>query len=268
MDSVKAITNKYYYLGKIIQDKWNDLLNLTGDDPQNVWVFGTTIVFIVVYWLNASWYTFMDLTNKPKFLTKYKIQSGKNEPFDLNKLKPVILNVLINHTIVTIPVNFVLYHLLFKSRCNSPLHELPSFPKIILDIIIFSLFEEFYFYYVHRLMHHKSIYKYVHKKHHEWSSPIAIITNYCHPLEHIILNLLPGSLSFAFMRSHIFTVYLIIVLGLSSSIANHCGYSFPNLGSAVSFHDYHHEEPRSNYGMLGWLDKLHGTYKESKTIKE
>lgn len=57
-----------------------------GDDPQLTWVLGTTTVFMLVYWLNASWYTFMDITNRPKFMRKYKIQPGKNEPVDNKKL--------------------------------------------------------------------------------------------------------------------------------------------------------------------------------------
>lgn len=32
---------------------------------------------------------FLDITNKPAFLRKYKIQPGTNEPVDLRKLKKV-----------------------------------------------------------------------------------------------------------------------------------------------------------------------------------
>ncbi|KNC22065.1 hypothetical protein FF38_02002, partial [Lucilia cuprina] len=263
---LKEIKISYYKVGIIADSKWNDFLNLVGDDPQTVWVFGTTLVFMLVYWLNASWYTFMDLTNRPKFLRKYKIQPGKNEPVDNKKLIPAILNVLLNQTLVGIPMYFILYNCLFKIRCTAPLRQLPSFGKILLDIVVVSLLEEFYFYYIHRVMHHKSIYKYVHKKHHEWTAPIAAITFYCHPLEHIFLNLIPVSTSFALMRSHVFTVWLFLTLAILNSMADHCGYSFPNSGSSIRYHDYHHSKFNFNYGMFGWLDKLHGTYKETKLL--
>lgn len=70
------------------------MITFLGDDPQTIWVFGTTFVFMLVYWLNASWYTFMDITNKPTFLRKYKIQPGKNEPVEWKKLLPVSFIIL------------------------------------------------------------------------------------------------------------------------------------------------------------------------------
>uniref|UniRef100_A0A1I8QEY9 Fatty acid hydroxylase domain-containing protein n=1 Tax=Stomoxys calcitrans TaxID=35570 RepID=A0A1I8QEY9_STOCA len=153
---------KYHYVGTRIEGKWNDFLDVIGDDPQTVWVFGTTAVFMLVYWLNASWYTFMDITNRPKFVRKYKIQPGKNEPVEMKKLFEGILNVLMNQTIVGIPMYFVLYHTLFKVCCSEgPIRELPTLQKILFDIVVVSIMEEFNFYYIHRLMHHKAIYKYV-----------------------------------------------------------------------------------------------------------
>ena len=40
-----------------------------------------------------------------------------------------------------------------------------------------------------RLLHHKAIYKYIHKMHHEWVSPIAAVAIYSHPVEHLLAGL-------------------------------------------------------------------------------
>ena len=64
---------------------WNQIINITGDDNFNVFVYGTTILTFSVYWIFGGIFTFMDLTNKPAFLRKYKIQHGTHEPLDKQK---------------------------------------------------------------------------------------------------------------------------------------------------------------------------------------
>ena len=48
------------------------------------------VVMWVVFFGVGSIYTFMDVTNRPKFLRKYKLQPGTNEPVDKNKLMDLI----------------------------------------------------------------------------------------------------------------------------------------------------------------------------------
>lgn len=50
------------------------------------WVFGTNVFTTLVYWSVGGIYTFMDITNRPTFLRKYKIQPGTNEPVDQARL--------------------------------------------------------------------------------------------------------------------------------------------------------------------------------------
>lgn len=36
------------------------------------------------------------------------------------------------------------------------------------------------------LLHHPKLYKKIHKKHHEWTAPIGVISLYAHPIEHVV----------------------------------------------------------------------------------
>ena len=51
-------------------------------------------------------------------------------------------------------------------------------------------------------MHHPSIYKYIHKKHHTFKKPIAIATEYAHPIEDFISNTLSTVLGALLLKSH------------------------------------------------------------------
>ena len=39
------------------------------------------------------------------------------------------------------------------------------------------------FFYSHRALHSRGLYKTIHKTHHEWTAPISLIAIYAHPVE-------------------------------------------------------------------------------------
>ncbi|NXC19492.1 MSMO1 monooxygenase, partial [Corythaeola cristata] len=51
-----------------------------------------------------------------------------------------------------------------------------------------AVIEDAWHYFLHRLLHHKRIYKYIHKVHHEFVSPFGMQAEYAHPLETLILG--------------------------------------------------------------------------------
>ncbi|XP_017055218.1 fatty acid hydroxylase domain-containing protein 2 [Drosophila ficusphila] len=247
--------------GDFLQDRWTALLDIVGEDPWRLWVGGSTVVIFVVYWLYAGIFTLMDITNRPRFLRKYKIQPGQNEPVDLAKLWNAVKVVLLNLTVVNFLACWAVYELVYRTENSGDIRVLPTFRRALRDLAVFVVLEEIMFYYAHRLLHHRSVYKHVHKKHHEWTAPIAAITLYAHPVEHVVANLLPVATSIAILGTHVALAYVIFALAIVNSMSDHTGYSFPWSAGSVRFHDYHHAKFNYNYGVLGLLDKLHGTYR-------
>lgn len=47
--------------------------------------------------------------------------------------------------------------------------------------------------YLSRLLHHPKLFKKIHKKHHEWTAPIGVVSIYADPIEHVV-NTAPEAL--------------------------------------------------------------------------
>ncbi|XP_077984393.1 fatty acid hydroxylase domain-containing protein 2-like [Glandiceps talaboti] len=243
--------------GDFWQYGWLQIFNAFGGDPWILCVVGTITVTGISYWLFASLFLFVDVTGKPAFMLRYKVQPEKNIRVDRIRLTKAVLTVLFNQTFATIPVIMLFYHL-FVWRGVEFGPELPTFQWVLVELIVFSLVEEVGFYYFHRLLHYPALYKYIHKVHHEWTAPISIVSLYAHPVEHVMSNILPPLVGPLLTGSHIATIWLWFIIALFSSIIAHCGYHVPFLPSPEA-HDFHHRKFVNNYGVLGVLDRLHGT---------
>ncbi|XP_044133823.1 fatty acid hydroxylase domain-containing protein 2 [Bufo gargarizans] len=251
--------------GDFWQAQWGKLHNYFGGNELVLYFLGVVIIPSLSFWMYNAILMMIDLTGKPNFLTQYKIQIGKNDPVDPEKLKHAVKVVLFNQFFLSFPMVFLMYPFL-KWKGNPCGTELPTFHWVLLELSVFAMVEEILFFYSHRLLHHPSLYKQIHKKHHEWTAPIGVVSLYAHPVEHILSNMLPSIAGPMLMGSHVTTIMLWFSLALFVTTISHCGYHLPFLPSP-EFHDFHHLKFTQCYGVLGILDRLHGTdliFKQTK----
>ena len=129
-----------------------------------------------------------------------------------------------------------------------------SYLNLFVQLFIILIFDDTFFYFLHRSMHeNKYIYKKIHKIHHRANSPMPIDYLYVHPLEWMSGFIGPfiGILLLGGVSIYVFWLYLIvrnlheldIHSGLKSSFLNRL---FP-LSGTNEHHDLHHAKRDGNY---------------------
>jgi len=135
---------------------------------------------------------------------------------------------------------------------------LPSRWTVAWQTAVFLLLTEVWFYHVHRLFHeNKTLYKLVHKLHHTWTAPVALVGTFANPVEHLGCNLASVLWGPYICGAHVTVAWAYAFVFAVGAYAHHCGYWTDDMG----MHDLHHEAFNVNYGNAHILDYLYGTYR-------
>jgi len=218
------------------------------------------LLVLLVYWLHGFLLLVLDLL--PELSVKYKIQPMIQ--LDTSRLPNLVKTVAKVQLLVFLPICFSLAFLSVESSWGlDPSPALPSPRTLVFHIVGYACVDEVLFYWMHRLAHHRLLYRHVHKVHHEWTAPIALATDYCHPVEHALVNVLPNIAYAILIGSDPFSYLFWWIISYVASQTNHSGYRLPSADltgeSQPNFHDLHHQKFTCNFGSTGHLDWLLGT---------
>uniref|UniRef100_A0A1Q3EVG2 Putative c-4 sterol methyl oxidase n=1 Tax=Culex tarsalis TaxID=7177 RepID=A0A1Q3EVG2_CULTA len=240
-----------------LQQKWNNFLDVVGDDREKLYVWGMLTFVYSQYWLIGGLYVGLNVTGWPKFLRKYKMQPGVNDPILWKDLKRIMKTMLMNQLLLTVPMAYFGFHLGGKHTLPD-VRVLPPLATIIRDIVISLALWEVVAYYMHRILHHRSLYRFIHKRHHEFVAPVAWAASHVHPVEHILSDTIPASVGPMLLNCHLFTLLVLFSYLVQRALIQHSGYHLPFLSSPES-HDYHHLNFSQCFGPTGLMDRIFGT---------
>jgi len=229
--------------------------------PMIVVTLGTFILHEVAYFGMFLPYWFID-TYVPS-LHKYKIQKDKPNTFEIQW--NCFWRVLVLHVTCDIPL-MMMSHTAMTSVGMSVEPPFPKLSNVLPQIIVFFMVEDFYFYWVHRLLHWGPFYRYIHKVHHEHAAPFGMAGEYAHPIEEIFLGIGTGLGPFL-LKAHLFTLWVWLLFRVWQVVDCHSGYNFPwssnhwlPFWGGADFHDYHHMSFVGNYAStFTYCDKWFGT---------
>ena len=143
---------------------------------------------------------------------------------------------------------------------------------LVLSLVFAILFHDFYFYWTHRLMHHKSLFKYIHKVHHESVNPSPWAAYAFHPWEAVIQAMVLPILIFI-LPLHELTLFVFLAYMIVRNVIGHLGFEilpkgftknkWLNWNTSITHHNMHHKNFSGNYGLyFTWWDNLMKTTDE------
>lgn len=142
----------------------------------------------------------------------------------------------------------------------------PSVLTLYLTFMVSIFCTDFGFYWVHRILHTKALYK-IHKLHHEWHGPMSIAADFGNPIDMFFSNVPPVLLGCIVMKAHFLTLFAWVCVRAMKGYETHCGYVFRSVWlqrfgvvnwENTAHHDYHHATNCGNFGVY-WLDWIFGT---------
>lgn len=163
----------------------------------------------------------------------------------------------------------------WQSNYDFSLEGIPDWTTLVINVTFCMLCEDLGFHFLHRLLHWRVIYPYVHKVHHTYVTTVSIASEYSHPIDFIFSALIPGTLGGMILgkRMHFTTAMLWALVRTFEAIDGHCGYEFSwspyrliPFSTSASYHDFHHSHNVGNFSsFFSFWDTLFGQNKNFYT---
>lgn len=254
----------------LLSDMWTELRDHAHSlncSDRLLFTATSLLIIFTCFYVHGWIFVFADWNG---ILDKYAIRSGDHKVATLEKQLEAIKEASIDMFVVKPMVLYFSFpfvaNIFIQFDCSPPSLMIGLIQWIMMKLVFATSL-----YWLHRAMHHKAVYKYVHKRHHSYHDSVAFASQYAHPIEGIVSSL-HVIFAIVFVKPH-FVVYCAFLATTMIEIVDaHCGYDVPwawlypwsdkyPWGSGARAHDFHHSHNVGIYGggLVGLWDRALGT---------
>ncbi|OMJ92001.1 hypothetical protein SteCoe_5318 [Stentor coeruleus] len=267
----------FYYLPHFLLSIYSHLPNYS---LYTLHTIGSYLVHLFAYTSSNLLFFLTYYTNISFFNTFVKIVPG-SWPWAFNKnfyekIKSLFKCALINQLLIVPPLSLING---FTVKYQINIDQFPSLWINFGQILFFIMIDDIFVYWSHRLLHTPYFYKWIHKQHHEFNMNISMVSEYAHPIEYVIGNIVPigaGPVLYGQNRVHIITWYLWLMFRSLHTSEGHSGYHvlwspfrFLPFGASSAFHEEHHLKNVGNFGSIFMIwDTIFDTNQDVKKDKD
>ena len=138
-------------------------------------------------------------------------------------------------------------------------------PYFVFSILLMIVLHDAYSYWIHRMIHHKWLFKYVHLLHHTFKNPTPWSAFAFHPFESILtMGIIPLVMFLIPWHNLALAFFITIIIFYDTFV--HLGYNLKKLKifkyqNTPLDHDVHHRNSKYNFGLyFTFWDRIMGTY--------
>ena len=232
---------------------------------------------------------YMDTINKPDIKENNESTLNKNDNTTIRSLLQIAGITSIKCVTHYILINYVIGDTSIGIQSDSILDVVSNVVgngvSIIIKSFVFEMAFDCVHYGVHRSFHEfPTLYKNVHKYHHEYSNPTAWTAFHIHPVDLILSYSIPLFIATMIVSPSKNELMLITTYLTHQEIGGHLGKKmyptscfaqciwlprFMNIELYTEDHDLHHKKINYNFGKrFALCDKIFGTYKSGTTLQK
>jgi len=185
---------------------------------------------------------------------------------------------LVSSPIYALPAALIIE--LWKRGGTALYSDLAAYPPWWLPVsfLIYLVAQDAFYYWLHRLLHHPSVFPWAHREHHRSNDPTAYASFAFDPAEAALTAWFLPALAL-FIPLHVGVALLLLATMTAAAVVNHAGKEiWPKrwLERAplrwlitATHHDAHHKRYRSNYGLyFRYWDQWMGTEAEPQGVRK